>query len=135
MQKQRQTPRHFENIEQSNVVKYLKIRYPNALFTSSIAGKTANKYTRIALHHAGYRAGTPDLMIFEPRGRYHSLFIEMKAIRNIYGSRKGVVTSEQLEWQRELSERDFSAHVCYGCDEAMNVIDAYFAIKTPQNAA
>lgn len=133
MQK-RAKPKHWESYEQQAVVQYIIRRYPNILFTSSLAGVKVSMITMVALKRCGYSKGSPDLMIFEPRNGYHGLFIEMKTSNTVY-TQKRKPTPEQLEWQQNLRDRGFAAHICYGADEAMKVIDAYFAIKTPQNAA
>lgn len=117
--------RHSENNEQSMVVRYLSVRVPGALFTSSVSGVKVKLPTMIALKRAGYKKGTPDLMIFEPRHGFHGLFIEMKTGKTAY-SEKGKTTPEQKQWQQDLIDRGYSAHICYGFEEAKEVIDNYF---------
>ena len=119
-------PVHWESIEQQTVIRYLKFKVPNANVTSSIAGVKVSMFTMQALKRCGYAPGTPDLMIFEPRKGYHGLFIEMKTGKTIYTER-GKATSEQLEWQEKLKVRGYAAHICYGADEAIKIIDEYFS--------
>lgn len=114
-----------ELTEQSMVARYLAVRCPNALFTSSIAGVHVKMTTFICLKRAGYKKGTPDLMIFEPKNGFHGLFIEMKTAKTSC-SAKGQSTPEQKQWQRDLIDRGYSAHICYGFEEAKAIIDNYF---------
>lgn len=73
---------------------------------------------------AGYRAGFPDLFIYEPRGEFHGLAIEMKR------DKKSRVSESQKEWIEALNERGFRGVVCYGFDDAVSVIDSYFHRST-----
>lgn len=116
---------HIENNEQAMVARYLSVRYPKALFTSSVAGVKVKLFTMMALKRAGYKKGTPDLMIFEPRNGFHGLFIEMKTAKTAF-SEKGKTSPEQKQWQQDLTDRGYSAHICYGFEEAQAVIDDYF---------
>jgi hypothetical protein len=104
--------------EQMVVVRYLKAKYPQALFTISPQGmklpiRLAAKFKRM-----GYRAGTPDIQILEPRQGYHGLFIELKMPR-------GRTTESQREFISELFRRGYKAVVCFGASAACEVIDEY----------
>jgi VRR-NUC domain. len=111
--------------EQVAVVKYLDVAYPNALYSASCGGMRTSIGAAKKMKTSGYKKGLPDLMIFEPRGSYHGLFVEMKAplIKSI--SQKGRTSPEQLEWQEKLNERGYMAIVCYGFEEAKKAIDGY----------
>lgn len=66
----------------------------------------------------GTRAGFPDLELLYPNGKYHGLFIELKAPG-------GKVTKNQKEWMHRLNSRGYYAKVCVGFDEAKNTILEY----------
>jgi hypothetical protein len=71
------------------------------------------------MKRAGYRACTPDILIFKARGGYFGLFIEMKREKG------GVVSTDQKEIIALLLSEGYSCHVCKGFDEARKVIDRY----------
>jgi hypothetical protein len=72
----------------------------------------------------GYRAGTPDLMIFEPRNIYHGLFVEMKRPA-ILGKDQGRVSQKQKEFGDEAIKKNYVFIVCWGSDDAITQIDRY----------
>ena len=77
--------------------------------------KAASEFKR-----AGGRAGYPDLILDLPAGDWHGLRIEMK-------SRDGKPTATQLEWIERLRGAGYRAEVCYGFEDARNVITEYLA--------
>lgn len=73
----------------------------NVLFCSSAAGARTSMGTAIKLKRAGLKKGFPDMAIFEPRGGYHAMFIELKV--GSYPSK------EQKIWREELLKRNYYA--------------------------
>ena len=74
-----------------------------------------------ALRRQGLRKGFPDLVIPVARGKYHSLYIEMKD----FG---GKPTKEQADWIWKLREEGMCAYVCVGADSAIALIERYMAM-------
>jgi hypothetical protein len=68
----------------------------------------------------GYVKGFPDLFIYEPRGGFFGLAIEMKTVI------KSTTTPEQKRWQDQLRNRGYASYICKGKDEAIKIIDEYF---------
>ena len=102
---------------QKAVCKYLDLQ--NVLYCGSMGGQYQVHYSqRIKAKKSGYKRGFPDLFIYEPKGKYHGLAIELKIGYN-------KATKEQLYWQRELNKRGYKAEICTGIDEALEVIDIY----------
>lgn len=66
----------------------------------------------------GVKAGVPDLFLPVPRGKYHGLFIELKA-------ENGKPTESQLWWRNELNGQDYFSAVCYGWSQASELILSY----------
>lgn len=102
--------------EQAAVVQYLELKgipfyhVPNERKCSPQAGAR--------LKAQGVRPGVPDLCIPVPSGKYHALYIEMKA-------KGGRITEHQRKWIEVLRHYGNFAAVCYGADNAMALIDAY----------
>ena len=114
--------RHIEQQIQIALVQFLRLQYPNLLFTISPGGLLTNARIGGKAKKLGYQKGVPDIIIFSPNSKYHGLFIEMK-------SAKGYPTPEQKFWISELNKRNYKAVICHSFNEAKNVIDDYFSEK------
>jgi len=104
---------------QTAVVTYLKLEY-KALYCASLGGQYQKYHSqRMKAKRTGYVAGFPDLFIYEPKGKYNGLAIELK-VKGNYASPK------QKDWLFYLTERGYKAEVCTGFDQAKELIDNYF---------
>lgn len=72
------------------------------------------------LKQEGVKAGIPDILLPWPAHGRHGLFIEMK-----YGRNK-TSNSQQL-WLQRLQQAGYATATCYGCDEAIRIIEEYLA--------
>lgn len=66
----------------------------------------------------GVRPGVCDLLIFEPAGPYHGLFIELKA-------KGGSLTDNQEIFIRQMLRRGYMAVVCWNFDAFKKIFDNY----------
>lgn len=82
-----------------------------------------NEGQKVFQAKCGTRKGWPDIMIFEPRGKYHGLAIELKA------HSKSKVSEEQKHWIDFLNERDYFAKITFGLDDALDTIENYLDEK------
>jgi hypothetical protein len=122
-----------EELEQKAVIDYLNIKYPNILKTISPEGMRLTIFQGIKYKMLGYTEGTPDILIFEPRGNWHGLFIEMKAPERKYinsngklkKARAGKLSQNQKLFIQKALERGYKAVCCIGANEAYKVIDNY----------
>jgi len=106
---------------QKAVCKYLDLQ--NVLYCGSMGGNyQAHMSVRIRAKKSGYKRGFPDLFIYEPRGEYHGLAIELKV-----GYNKPTV--EQLTWLNELTERGYLAMSSNGLDQTIEIIETYLKFK------
>lgn len=78
--------------------------------TSKIAG--------LRLKKKGVKSGVPDCMIFEPRGNYIGLAIELKIKPN-------KTSDNQKKWLSDLATRGYKCVVCYNIDEVILVVSNY----------
>jgi hypothetical protein len=69
----------------------------------------------------GVKKGFPDMQLCVPRRGCHSLAIELKRRKETHP----IITNEQRKWIRFLNEQGWHAVVCYGAEEAANVIEWY----------
>lgn len=67
----------------------------------------------------GVKAGVPDICLPCARGGYHGLYIELKRTKG------GKLSAAQKEWIDALRGQGYKAIVCYGFDEAREVIISY----------
>lgn len=75
------------------------------------------------LKRQGVKAGVPDLCLPVARGKYHGLYIELKAGKN-------KPTDKQNEWVQKLNEQGYLSLVCVGWNTAAEVIESY--LKLPK---
>ena len=116
-----------ETQEQVIVVGYCKlwgvevVHIPNEGKRTLVTGRN--------LVRLGLRSGFPDLFFPYAKKGYHGLFIEMKRKK---GSK---VSPAQKEWVTTLNNQGYLAVICYGAEEAINVIDGYFERHLSKNIA
>ena len=97
--------RQVEQTLQEQYTFYLYSR--GVLFCASAGGMhTPNKRAAIRMKRAGYKAGHPDIIIYEPRGGWHGMAVELKV--NNYPDKK------QKNWQEELLKRGYYAIIVPG---------------------
>lgn len=111
-----------EALEQERVIqwaRWMSGKYPemDLLFHIPNGGR---RDQREAQHfkRLGVKAGVSDLFLPVPRGSYHGLWIEMK-------TPGGKVSQAQKEWLEAMQEQGYAGFVCYGADEACDVIEDY----------
>lgn len=82
-------------------------------------GGLRNKTVARHLKAQGVKSGVPDICLPVAQHGYHALYIEMKR-------RKGNKTTEnQNLWIKALNEQGNLAVVCYGNEQARNIIERY----------
>lgn len=113
-----------ESLEQTylfNWAAYKTCQYPelSLLFHVPNGGKR-NYLEARALKRQGVKPGVPDLFLPVARGSHHGLFIELKVNKN--------KTSEnQNKWIKKLKDQHYFVAVCYGWEEAKDVIENYLS--------
>lgn len=106
-----------ENV-QTRVIKYIKIVYPSALYCASAGGVRTSFRQAVKMKRTGYVAGFPDLFIYEAKGGYNGLALELK-------TDKGQASPQQRWWRDELNRRGYKAVICRGYDAAIEAITTY----------
>lgn len=126
--KQPRTKRE-ENL-QLMVCNYLRISYPDVIFTSDASG------VRLTQGQAGKMKAMksvdckfPDLMIFEPRGIFKGLFLELKSegekVFKVDGTPYAGHLHEQWRTLQRLAAKGYYAKFAIGFDDAKAHIDNY----------
>src|SRR4030043_144397 len=112
--------RRTEYDEHCAVIGYRRVRFPYILLTIAPNGLKLSMPQAMKFKRMGYTAGTPDLLIFEPRGNYNGLLIEMKREHG------GQVSPAQRERIGRAAKRGYCTAICNGFDEAREAIERYF---------
>ena len=112
----------YEEAEQAAIfewAEYEKRKYPELelLYHVPNGGKRDAKTASI-LKRCGVKAGVPDLVLPVARCGYHGLYIELKVGKNR-------TSSNQKKWLKSLNAQGYKAEVCYGFNEATNMILRY----------
>jgi hypothetical protein len=119
-----------------NVCDYIRLQYPQARFKTDLSGiylggkwSLLNHVKRTTSH-----SGFPDLIIYEPRGAYCGLAIELKAEGKSPFKKDGSLKKDdhiesQAAWMDTLQRCGFYAVFAVGFYEAKIVIDEYFKMN------
>ena len=107
-----------EQVLQIAVANYLRLSYPKLLWTISPAGLIRGLGQAMIMKRMGYRNGTPDILIFEPRGRFHGLILELKV-------KGGVVSDDQRSFISDASDRGYATAVCWDYNQAIGTVNNY----------
>ena len=117
--------RHNEEYkEQKELIRWARMRsatLPELKLLTSIpnGGYLLSPSAASKLKATGLSAGVPDLMLPVARGGYHGLFIELKRLKG------GRVSPEQRWWAERLNSEGYLAVVCYGWNDARQIIESY----------
>ena len=119
------------------VANYLKYKWPDVLFTIAPSGNKLAYKKGAQFKAMGYKAGTPDLMVFEPRQQFfqsfpscsgpgemriwHGLFLELK-------TENGKLQDSQKDFIKALDARNYVAQVCYGYNKAIAALEGYLEL-------
>lgn len=71
---------------------------------------------------AGCKKGVADIFLPVARKNVHGLFIEMKKL-------DGKPSKEQIEFGKKVIERGYGFSVCYGWEDAKNLLEWYLSIE------
>lgn len=103
---------------QVDVVSWMRMKWPNLLFTSTQAGDRRSVIAAVMMKRMGYSNGTPDLLIFSARGGWNGLLVEIK-------TSTGVLSDAQQRWRDRASEENYLYEAVFGIDQAKDVIERY----------
>lgn len=100
-------------------MKYISIKYSGSFAVHIPNEGKRTKFEQYKLKSLGVMAGMPDVMIFDPKGIYSGLAIELKAGYN-------KPTENQKKCLRELENRKWKVFWSNDLDEVLERIDNYF---------
>lgn len=110
---------------QCSLAKYLEENHPDILFCASAGGARTSISEAKRMKASGYKRGFPDVFIYEPRGGFHGLSIEMKKEKG------GVVSKHQKQWKESLIRKGYKATIAKGFEAAVKILEDY--LNPPKN--
>jgi len=123
--------RKIEERLQSAISTYIKLKYPDVIFTSESSGIRVPMHMAIQMKKQRSMHKLPDMIILEPNNQYKGLCMELKKDRSIYkkdGSlRKSDHVEEQSKTLKILEKKGYKAVFACGVDECIRVVDGYMA--------
>lgn len=125
---------------QKQVAIYLRMQYPDVIFHSDFGSgvKLSPWQARMQKMQNGGRRAWPDMMIAEPIGNYHGLFIELKREGSRLKKQNGEWASSHIAEQNimlnELSNKGYKAEFAIGFEQALDLIDDYLGGKYVRNS-
>lgn len=116
------------------ICEYIRLQYPNVIFNSDLSGIRLTIGQARQVKALRSSRAFPDLVIYEPRGGFNGLFIELKADNiKLFKKRTGEFANDHFREQGEmlgkLKERGYYARFAIGFDEAKEIIDWYLSGK------
>lgn len=118
-----------ENL-QLMVCRYIRTAYPDVIFTADSSGIKLNMGQAMKMKSMkSSDSKFPDLMIFEPRGNFKGLFLELKRDGEKVYQKNGLPYSghitEQWKTLKRLKVKGYFAEFAIGFTHAQQLIDAY----------
>lgn len=111
-----------EHVEQSTLMQWAALasrKYPELELLHAIPnGGHRFKHVAAAMRKEGVKPGVPDLCLPVARGKWHGLYIELKAAG-------GRVSEHQERWISGLRRQGYMAEVVHGWESARDVIIDY----------
>ncbi|MEE1195167.1 MAG: hypothetical protein U0K79_10280 [Phascolarctobacterium sp.] len=125
---------------QKQVAIYIRMQYPDVIFHSDFGSgaRLSPWQARMQKMQNGGRRAWPDMMIAEPIGNYHGLFIELKRegarLKKQNGEWASSHIAEQNIMLNELSNKGYKAEFAIGFEQALDLIDDYLGGKYARNS-
>lgn len=114
--------RHIEDAEQMALFQWAALQsglYPELRLMFHIPnGGKRDAREAARFKQMGVKAGVPDIFLPVPRGKYHGLWIELKAPR-------GKTSTAQEQFLAELDKQGYKTAVCFGWEIAAEVLKEY----------
>ena len=116
------------------VSNYLRLVYPRVMFTSESSGIRLTMGQAMKAKKQRSQRGLPDMMIFEARGGFFGLMIELKrdgqSPFKLNGKLKaGEHLGEQFKVIQRLNSNGYRSTFATGFDQAREIIDHYMSLK------
>ena len=117
---------------QKSVCQYLRLQYPELIFTSDLSGIRMPMGLAVKTSKLRSSRAIPDLLIFEARKGYHGLFIELKRPGVKFFKKDGITPAtehfaEQFEMIKRLNVKGYLSVVSDSYEKTVAFIDKYLS--------
>jgi len=129
----RSKPKRYEESMQIALSKYIKLQYPNVLFTAESSGIRVPIGTAVKMKAQRSTHTLPDMLVMEPRGPFHGLILELKKYGESPWKKNG-----QLKEDRHIQDQSktinlfiakgYCAEFAVGLNAAIKSVDTYMAL-------
>ena len=115
---------------QKQICQWLSKNHPDILFLSDTIASVKLTMPQAIRNKAIQKEGfkTPDLLIFEPRGNYKGLFIELK-VKSPFKKNGELLKCDHLEGQQktinDLNEKGYFACFSWSFEMTIEIIENY----------
>jgi VRR-NUC domain. len=115
---------HEEQVKVFEWAELVKGKYPEISLMFAVPnGSNKSVASAMKFKREGLKSGVPDICLPVARCNKHGLYIEMKRKKG------GVVSKEQDWWLTQLRIQGYETVVCYGGNEAIDIIERYLECK------
>lgn len=121
-----------EDDAHATICRYIAINYPDVIFTSDASGLRLTVGLRKRFSRLKSETGIPDLLIFEPRGGYYGLMLEIKKAddNTVFSKKDGKLLNgqhirEQAVILDRLKHKGYATYFCIGSKMGIEIIDEY----------
>ena len=126
-------PKYTEEQEHHYVCNYISLYYPDVIYFTDGSGLKLTRNLAIRFSKLKSSRGIPDIIIPEPKGKYHGLFIELKRTGSIAYKKDGSIKQdvhleEQNEVLEKLKKKGYFACFCMGRQESIDIINWYMGL-------
>ena len=128
-------PKNKEESLQIALSRYIKLKFPEVVFTSESSGVRVSMGTAVKMKKQRSVGKLPDMIVLEPKGKFHGLIMELKDGRDKVYSKvdgsflKNKHVTAQIKTLRHLSAKGY--YTCFVCsiDEGMSTVQGYMKLK------
>ena len=118
---------------QMQVCNYIRARYPDVIFFCDMSGVNLRPAQAGIQKMMRSSRGIPDLIIFEPRGEYHGLLLELKPAGFKLKKKDGNYATEHIKEQAgvmlKLRNKHYLSGFGIGFENIAESIDYYMKLK------
>ena len=120
-----------ESVLHKQICSYIKLQYPDVIFNTDLSGIKLTIGQAKKLKSLRSSRAMPDIVIYEPRGKMHGLFLEVKK-ETPYKKNGELKSNEHLKEQAgmmlSLRQRNYEAFFVWTFENAKNIIDTYLKL-------
>lgn len=108
------------------IAQFLQLQYPKVVWLHPPNEGKRTPFEQYLYKQLGCLTGASDMIIFEARGEYHGLVIEIKV--KYASGKKNYPTERQKDFLRALTAKRWCVAVVWSLEEAIDLINGYMRL-------